>query len=114
MSWGPTNPPKRGSGFDLVIAILAAADVIPLSALVNVVFFAELDLDGSLRPVPGVLPAILVSAAGGIDTAVVPAANGDEAQLAPGIRMVAADSLAPRRPAPVRASRTHWPARSYP
>src|ERR1700744_4911987 len=61
----PAALPKRGSGFDLAIAIavLAAAEMVPSAALDRKMFLAELGLDGRLRPVPGVLPAVLAAAA---------------------------------------------------
>ena len=56
-------------------------------------FLAELGLDGRLRPVPGVLPAV-VAAESAVDTVVVAAENAAEASLVPGVRVVAAGSLA--------------------
>src|SRR5262249_56199501 len=55
----PASLPKRGSGFDLGIAlsILAAAGAIPAAAIDGVAFLGELGLDGPLRPVRGVLPS---------------------------------------------------------
>ncbi|HWG01850.1 MAG TPA: YifB family Mg chelatase-like AAA ATPase [Trebonia sp.] len=92
----PANLHKRGSGFDLAIAIavLTAAEVLPLTASAGMVFLAELGLDGQLRPVPGVLPAVVASAAGGMETVVVAAGNEAEATLMPGLKVVAAESLA--------------------
>jgi magnesium chelatase family protein len=91
----PASLPKRGSGFDLAIAvaILAAAGGLPLSSPTGKMFLAELGLDGRLRPVPGVLPAV-VAAEPSVDTVVVAAANLTEARLVPGVRVVAASSLA--------------------
>ena len=91
----PASLPKRGSGFDLAIAIaiLAAAGGLPLSSPSGKMFLAELGLDGRLRPVPGVLPAV-VAAEPSVDTVVVAAANLAEARLVPGVRVVAASSLA--------------------
>jgi magnesium chelatase family protein len=90
----PAALPKRGSGFDLAIAvaILAAAEAVPASALTGKMFLAELGLDGRLRPVPGVLPAV-VAAEGGAGTAVVSAQNAGEASLVPGIQVIGANSL---------------------
>jgi magnesium chelatase family protein len=90
----PASLPKRGSGFDMAIAIaiLAAAGGLPLSSPVGKMFLAELGLDGRLRPVPGVLPAV-VAAEPSVDTVVVAAANLAEARLVPGVRVVAASSL---------------------
>src|SRR5215831_12068297 len=91
----PASLPKRGSGFDMAIAIaiLAAAGGLPLSTPVGKMFLAELGLDGRLRPVPGVLPAV-VAAEPSVDAVVVAAANRAEARLVPGVRVVAASSLA--------------------
>ena len=57
-------------------------------------FLAELGLDGRLRPVPGVLPAAVAAAAGGLSTVVVAAENASEARLVPGVRVIAAGFLA--------------------
>ena len=91
----PASLPKRGSGFDVAIAvaIMAANDALPLSAPAGKMFLAELGLDGQLRPVPGVLPAV-IAAAPCVDTVVVAAENATEARLVPGVRVVAANSLA--------------------
>ena len=91
----PASLPKRGSGFDLAIAvaIMAANSALPLSGLAGKMFLAELGLDGRLRPVPGVLPAV-ITAEGCVDTVVVAAENAAEARLVPGIRVVGACNLA--------------------
>lgn len=91
----PASLPKRGSGFDLgiAVAIMAANDALPLSAPAGKMFLAELGLDGQLRPVPGVLPAVL-AAEPCVDTVVVAAENAAEARLVPDVRVVAAGSLA--------------------
>jgi magnesium chelatase family protein len=90
----PATLPKRGSGFDLAIAIaiLAAAEAVPVTALAGKMFLAELGLDGRLRPVPGVLPAV-VAAESGVDTVVVAAQNVAEAALVPGVQVIGASSL---------------------
>jgi magnesium chelatase family protein len=90
----PATLPKRGSGFDLAIAaaVLAAAEAVPATALAGKMFLAELGLDGRLRPVPGVLPAV-VAAAAEVDTVVVAAQNVGEAALVPGVQVIGASSL---------------------
>jgi magnesium chelatase family protein len=92
----PASLPKRGSGFDAAIAaaILAASGAVPLSSLAGIMFLAELGLDGRLRPVPGVLPAVVAAAAGGVDAVVVAGDNAAEAVLVPGIAVIAAGCLA--------------------
>jgi magnesium chelatase family protein len=91
----PASLPKRGSGFDLAIAVavMAANDALPLSAPAGKMFLAELGLDGQLRPVPGVLPAV-VAAEPSVDTVVVAGENAAEARLVPDVAVVAAGSLA--------------------
>ena len=92
----PASLPKRGSWFDLAIAIglLTAAGTVPRAASAGVMFFGELGLDGRLRPVPGVLPAVAAAAPKGFGTVMVAEQNAPEAALVPGVRVIAASSLA--------------------
>jgi magnesium chelatase family protein len=91
----PASLPKRGSWFDLAIAvgILAAAGRVPASEAAGVMFFGELGLDGQLRPVRGVLPAVAAAADEGFSTVMVAEQNAAEAFLVPGVRVIAASSL---------------------
>jgi magnesium chelatase family protein len=91
----PASLPKRGSGFDVAIAvaILSADGAVPKDRLTDTVFVGELGLNGRLRPVPGVLPAVAGAAAAGFRRAVVPPENAAEALLVPGLEVVAAPSL---------------------
>ena len=91
----PASLPKRGSGFDLgiAVAILCAAGAAPAAGLRDVAFVGELGLDGRARPVPGVLPAAAAAAAAGFLTLAVPAQNAPEALLVPGLRVLAVPSL---------------------
>src|SRR6478736_5905697 len=80
----PASLPKRGSGFDLAIAmavVLAANDIRPTG---RTVFIAELGLDGRLRPVRGILPAVMAAVRAGYPEVVVAHANLAEASLVPG------------------------------
>jgi magnesium chelatase family protein len=92
----PASLPKRGSGFDIGIAlsILAAAGAIPPATLDGVAFLGELGLDGRLRPVRGVLPAMAAAACAGFGKAVVAQPNAEEAALVPGLRVAGAPTLA--------------------
>ncbi len=91
----PASLPKRGSGFDLGIAlsILAAAGTIPATAIDGVAFLGELGLDGRLRPVRGVLPAMAAAAGAGFARVVVAQANAAEAALVPGLQVAGAPDL---------------------
>lgn len=86
----PASLPKHGSGFDLAIALacLAAAGDIEGSSIERVVHIGELALDGRLRPVTGVLPAVIAAHRAGFDTVMVPSANVEEASLVPGVRVL--------------------------
>lgn len=91
----PASIPKVGSGWDLPIAIaaLAAAELVKAHVVEGIVHIGELGLDGSIRPVRGVLPVVLAAARLGMAQIVVPAANGAEAALVPGIVVVPARHL---------------------
>jgi magnesium chelatase family protein len=91
----PASLPKRGSGFDLAIAcaVLAGAGELPLAALDNVVVIGELGLDGSVRPVRGVLPMVLAATGSQVRRVIVPLANAAEAALVPGVQVRAAETL---------------------
>jgi len=91
----PASLPKRGSWFDLAIAVgvLAAAGKVPRAAVEGVMFFGELGLDGRLRPVRGVLPAVAAAADAGFAKIMVAEQNAAEAALVPGLRVIAANSL---------------------
>ncbi|MCW2917871.1 MAG: Mg chelatase, subunit ChlI [Actinomycetia bacterium] len=95
VSLSPASLPKRGSGFDIAIAvaILAAAEAVPSGACADLVMIGELGLDGRIRGVPGVLPALLSAVEAGYDTVVVPKANAAEAELVPGLRVIAVGTL---------------------
>lgn len=90
----PADLPKGGGRFDLPIAlaILAASGQIDESPLSRHEFFGELALSGELRPVPGLLPAI-VHATQAHRQPFVPITGALEAYRAQGERVLAANSL---------------------
>jgi len=90
---GPADMKKTGGRFDLSIGIgiLAASRQIPSDALQDYEFYGELGLDGSLRSIPGVLPAAVKAAQNGRPI-FVPQNNVEEAALAGGA-VIAAESL---------------------
>ncbi|GAA4563706.1 YifB family Mg chelatase-like AAA ATPase [Planotetraspora kaengkrachanensis] len=91
----PASLPKRGSIFDLAIAIavLGAAGAVPAQRVAEPVFLGELGLDGRVRPVRGVLPAVLAAVEAGARTVVVPSLNAAEASLVPGLTVVPVATL---------------------
>jgi magnesium chelatase family protein len=92
----PADVRKGGAALDLAIAvaILGAVGVVPAQALEGVLLVGELSLDGSLRPVRGLLPQLDGARARGIHCAIVPAGNAAEAGLATGLTVFRAESLA--------------------
>ncbi|MFJ8847817.1 YifB family Mg chelatase-like AAA ATPase [Streptomyces cyaneofuscatus] len=91
----PASVPKSGSGFDLAVAcaVLGAAERIDPAAIADVVMIGELGLDGRVRPVRGVLPAVLAAAEAGYQQVVVPEQTAGEAALVPGVSVLGVRSL---------------------
>ncbi|MCX4513567.1 YifB family Mg chelatase-like AAA ATPase [Streptomyces sp. NBC_01619] len=91
----PASVPKSGSGFDLAVAcaVLGAAERIDPRAIADLVLVGELGLDGRVRPVRGVLPAVLAAAEAGYEQVVVPERTAGEASLVPGVSVLGVRSL---------------------
>ncbi|WP_184346590.1 YifB family Mg chelatase-like AAA ATPase [Streptomyces olivoverticillatus] len=91
----PASVPKGGSGFDLAVAcaVLAAAERIDPRRITDLMMFGELGLDGRVRPVRGVLPAVLAAADAGYRHVVVPERTAAEAALVPGVSVLGVRSL---------------------
>jgi magnesium chelatase family protein len=92
----PADLPKRGTHYDLAIAVavLGAVGTVPAEALTGVIFIGELTLAGGLRSVPGVLPMVMAGAARGFRHAVVPEPQAHEASMVPGVEVLGLRSLA--------------------
>jgi magnesium chelatase family protein len=95
LALSPATLPKGGSSYDLALAcaLLAADGRIPAERLRGLVLIGELALDGRLRPVRGVLPAVLAARRVGIGQVVVPTASLAEAALVDGVRVRGATCL---------------------
>jgi magnesium chelatase family protein len=91
----PAAVPKFGSIFDLAIAVsaLAAAEKINDPEISETVYLGELGLDGSVRAVNGVLPAVLAAKRHGFSRVVVPQANLAEATLVNDIECIGVSHL---------------------
>ena len=91
----PADLPKEGSHYDLPIALalMATLGAIPADALAGYVVIGELNLDGTIAPVAGALPAAISANAMGKGL-ICPAECGPEAAWAgPGIDILAPRSL---------------------
>lgn len=91
----PADLRKRGTGFDLPIAlaILAASGQLPEGALDEVLVLGELSLDGVLRRVPGALPNALLARSLALKQVILPHACAAEAALTPEVDVRSACSL---------------------
>jgi magnesium chelatase family protein len=91
----PAYLPKTGTGFDLgiAVALLEAAGLVEQIASGETVYLGELALDGRVRPVRGVLPAVAAAVSAGKTRIVVPADCAVEAELVKGAEITAVASL---------------------
>ncbi len=91
----PADIRKEGSAFDLPIAlgVLAAYDFIAAESVERIICIGELALDGSLRPVHGVLSIAVEAGKQGFARLLLPAENAAEAALVPGVDVIALNSL---------------------
>ena len=82
----PADLRKEGSAFDLAIAagVLVASEQVKADTLEDFALLGELSLDGSVRPVRGLLSMATGLGERGVYAAIVPAANASEAAMADG------------------------------
>ncbi|HTQ22651.1 YifB family Mg chelatase-like AAA ATPase [Mycobacterium sp.] len=87
LALSPATLPKMGSVYDIALAaaVLSAQLKKPWHRLEKTVLLGELSLDGRVRAVRGVLPAVLAAKRDGWPAVVVPADNLAEASLVDGI-----------------------------
>lgn len=95
VSMSPAALRKSGSHFDLptAVAVLSAGVPETRERLAGAVLVGELGLDGTVRPVAGVLPALLAARQNGFRHAVIPPDNVDEAALVEGLAVHTAATL---------------------
>ena len=95
VSLAPADLRKEGASFDLPIAvgILAAMSRVNAETLAGTMFAGELSLDGTLKPVRGVLPMAVRAREEGLRRLVLPAANAAEAAVVEGVEVIGAGSL---------------------
>lgn len=85
----PADVRKEGTSFDLAIAaaVLVTSGQVPAETFARTLLIGELALDGSLRPVPGVLSMVDEARRQELGTVLLPADNAKEAALIAGIRV---------------------------
>lgn len=91
----PADIRKEGSAYDLPIAlcILEASEQIHTGKLDEFMIMGELALDGTLRPLKGVLPAAIHARREGYKGLIVPEANAREAAVVEGLNVYPVSSL---------------------
>jgi len=91
----PADLPKDAASFDLPIALglLSASGQLVSERLGSHAAVGELALDGSLRPIKGVLSMALAARGEGRRGLVVPQANAHEAAVVDGLEVIAVASL---------------------
>jgi magnesium chelatase family protein len=92
----PANLKKEGPHYDLpiAVAILLARGIIPESNLAGSVFIGELSLDGSVRPVNGVMSVALLVKQKKLRSIYVPRSNAAEAALVSSVKVFPVDNVA--------------------
>ena len=91
----PADVRKRGTAFDLpiAVAILASLGLVGQERLAKTVFVGELSLDGRVRSVPGILPIALEAKKHGFQACVVSKENESEGRLVEGIEVIGVENL---------------------
>ncbi|WP_353066402.1 ATP-binding protein [Arcanobacterium hippocoleae] len=89
----PADKSKSGSGFDLGIAAAIIGALGGRQLTKETIVFGEIGLDGQVRHVNGILPALLAAQRLGFRKAIVPAANYHEARLIAGIEITPVSHL---------------------
>ncbi len=86
----PADIRKCGTGFDLPIAagMLGVFGMVPDVLFKDTVFLGELGLDGTVRPVRGVLPMVLTAGEQGMKRCFLPKENEEEGRLVPDMEII--------------------------
>ena len=95
LNLAPADIKKEGVMYDLPIAvgILTASGFIKENSADGFVIIGELSLDGSIRPINGVLPIIISAKENGFKNFIIPSENKVEASYVRGINVYPANNL---------------------
>ncbi|MBU0598247.1 YifB family Mg chelatase-like AAA ATPase [Patescibacteria group bacterium] len=92
----PAHLKKEGPRYDLPIAIailMARGEIITAKGVDDKIFIGELSLNGSLRPVSGILSVVIMAKKQGLKEIYLPAKNASEAALVKGINIYPVENL---------------------
>lgn len=95
INMAPADLRKEGAAYDLPIAIgiLTASDQIKTCDLCKWLIMGELALDGTLRPIKGVLPMAIAARNANIEGVILPKDNAAEAAIVDGIKVYGAEHI---------------------
>lgn len=95
INMAPADIRKEGSTFDLPIAIgiMAASEQVQCPNLDQYILMGELSLDGSLKPLKGVLPVALKAKEEGYKGIILPKENAREAAIVDGLKVLGAANI---------------------
>lgn len=95
VNMAPANIKKQGSAYDLPIAlgILNSTKQIHASLLEDYIIMGELSLDGSLRPIKGVLPIAIHAKKEKYKGFILPKQNAKEAAIVSGLKVYGVTNL---------------------
>ncbi len=116
LNLAPADIPKDSVGFDLAIAaaILVAGGQVDPSRLARTPVIGELSLDGSVRPVRGIIGKLLAGRSQGFSSCYIPWANLAQARLVPDMTVIPIKTLADfYHDATTQSKQTTPPLRRY-
>ena len=95
VNMAPADIRKEGSAYDLPLAVgmMAATEQIKSDQISRIMMMGELGLDGTLRPIKGVLPMAIKARELGFDGLIVPIANAHEAAVVNKLTIYGAETL---------------------
>ena len=95
INFAPADVRKEGSSYDLPLAVgvLSASGQIPTDKLDEYMMMGELSLDGSLRPIKGVLPIAIKARTDKYKGLIVPVQNAKEAAIVNDLEIIGVSSL---------------------
>lgn len=95
INMAPADIKKEGAAYDLTLAvgILAADEKIALDKLTQYIIMGELSLDGSIKPIKGILPIAIRAKEDGFKGLILPEENTQEASMVEGIEVISVKHL---------------------
>jgi len=95
INMAPADIRKEGSAYDLTIAmgILAASGQMQADKVAQYLIMGELSLDGSLRPLKGVLPIAIQARKAGFKGFILPAQNAQEAAIVNNLDVIGVQNI---------------------